>query len=210
MRRTTESRLLRSIGWMVRRLAPANRAEAILADLEQDYRSQRHRGDHRWLVFEGVSILSAYTSELINSSIRRSPLILRDLQLVARGLRRGTATIVAAAALLSVGIAAVLLTAGLMDTLLLRNVSETHGDDLRRIVAVEPSGRSIMRLSLSELQIIREHVGNAGEVTAVTLQPVVMGVAGQQRPDDGRGRRGPVFQLDRYDDHSWSRSVGAG
>lgn len=193
MRRTTESRLLRSIGWMVRRLAPANRAEAILADLEHDYRSQRHRG--RWLVFESVSILSAYTSELINSSIRRSPLILRDLQLVARGLRRGTATIVAAAALLSVGIAAVLLTAGLMDTLLLRNVSETHGDDLRRIVAVEPSGRSIMRLSLSELQIIREHVANAGEVTAVTLQPVVMGVAANTVQTMAEVVEGPYFSL---------------
>jgi hypothetical protein len=177
MRGTTESRLLRGIGWLVRRLAPANRAEAVLADLEQDYRSPRHRGDHWWLAVEGVSILSAYTSALISASIRRSPLILRDLQLVARGLRRGAATMVAAAALLSVGIAAVLLTAGLMEILLLRNVSETHGDDLRRIVAVEPSGRSIMRLSLSELQIIREHVGSDGEVTAVTLQPVVMGVA---------------------------------
>jgi predicted permease len=195
MRPTTESRLLRAIGWMVRRLAPATRADAILADLEQDYRSQRHRGDRRWLVFEGVSILSAYASECITSSIRRSPMILRDLQLVARGLRRGTATIVAAAALLSVGIAAVLLTAGLMDTLLLRNVSQTHGDALRRIVAVDPSGRSIMRLSLSELQTIREHVDSAGEVTAVTLQPVVMGVAANNIQTMAEVVLGPYFSL---------------
>ena len=176
MRATVESRLLRSVGWLVRKFAPSHRGDAIWADLEQDYRSERHRGAYRWLMFEGASILAAYASARIHSSIRRSPMILRDLQLVARGLRRGSATLIAGAALLSVGIAAVLLTAGLIDALLLRTVSAAHGDAMRRIVALEPNGRSIMRVSVGELQIIRDHVGGAGQVTAVCMQPVVIRV----------------------------------
>jgi hypothetical protein len=84
----------------------------------------------------------------------------------------------AATALLAVGLAAVLLTGGLVQALLLRPVSASHGDSLRRIVAIDRQGRAVTRFSFSELQFMRERIGTAGEMGAVYLQPVVARASG--------------------------------
>jgi putative ABC transport system permease protein len=150
---------------------PADRVATVLADLEDDYRQRRSRG---WLAIETTSLLVAYSWAFVNGGVRRLPLIVRDAQLVLRGLRRGLAAFAATAALLGVGIAALLSTAGLSDVLLLRQVSATHGNALRRVAAVDRHGRMAMRFSFSEVQQLRAHVGAAGEVASVYLHPVVL------------------------------------
>ncbi len=101
---------------------------------------------------------------------------MRDLRLVIRGFRRGPFAALGAAAMLSSGLVALLLTAGLANTLLFRQVSATHGDALRRIAAIDRQGRSSLRLSYIDLQLIRQHVDAAGVVTLVNMQPVVIRV----------------------------------
>jgi len=190
-----ELRLLRLMAWMIRRVAPATRADSIVADLERDYRSHERGGAGRWLLSEGGSLLTAYARARLWLLVRRSPLVIRDIQLVLRGLRRGTLSVVASAALLSVGIAAVLITAGLVDALLLRQVSQSHGDALRRLVTSDPGGRTSTRLSLSELEIIRDHVGDAAQAAAVSLQPVVLKVNTSSVQTMAEVVEGPYFAL---------------
>jgi putative ABC transport system permease protein len=101
---------------------------------------------------------------------------IRDLQLVGRGLRRHPLAAGAAAAMLSSGLLAVILTVGLARTLLLRPVSATYGDTVRRIAAIERDGRSVLRFSFRELAPVRERIAAAGTVTSVTLQPILMRV----------------------------------
>lgn len=97
----------------------------------------------------------------------------RDLQLVCRGFSRGPFAAVAAAAMLSAGLLAVVLTAGLARTLLFRQVS-AHGDAVSRIATVDREGRRRLAFSFGELTRVRDRIGDAGAVTAVVLQPVVI------------------------------------
>lgn len=80
--------------------------------------------------------------------------------------------------MLSTGLLAVLLTAGLSKSLLFRQVSATHGDALRRVGAVNRQGQTVLRLSFVELQVIRDHLDDVAEVTAVNMQPVVVHAMG--------------------------------
>jgi predicted permease len=100
-----------------------------------------------------------------------------------------------AAALLGVGIAAVLITSGLVHTLLLRQVSATHGDTLRRIVATDRVGRTVARFSFGELQVLREAIADAGEVATVYLQPVVLRAGSTDVQTMAEIVDGPYFAL---------------
>jgi predicted permease len=171
--------LPRLVTWLLSRAAPASRADAVVADLEDDYRVRRTQsGFRRWLARETFSLLLSYGMMRLAASRRSVPLWLRDLQMVMRGLRRGAAPLVAAGGLLGVGIAALLLTWGLAHVLLLRPVSSVHPESLQRIVAVDRQGQTATRFSFVEMQAIRDHVGDTGEIAAVYLQPVVVRVSG--------------------------------
>jgi predicted permease len=169
--------LPRLVTWIVRRLVPPDRADAMLADLEEDYTAERaHRGARWWLARETASLAVAYTRAQLSAILRSGPLLLRDCQMAARALRRGALPVSAAAALLAVGFAAVLLTSGLVQTLLFRQVSAVHGPALRRVVATDRQGRLITRFSFPELRVVRDHLPDAGELTSVYLQPVLLRV----------------------------------
>jgi predicted permease len=170
--------LPRAVVWLVRAVVPQGRADTVLADLEDDYAAARARGAPRgWLVRETASLMASYVSARATRARDTFPLWVRDAQLVVRGLRRGKLAALAASALLAVGLAAVLVSAGLTEALLFRPVSTTHPDKLRRIISTDRAGRLFTRFSFIELQTIREHLQDAAEVGAVYLQPVVLRAA---------------------------------
>lgn len=166
-----------AVRWLIRRVIPAPRAECVLQDLEDDY-ARRSGSASWWLARETLSLVRSYTTVSLTRLIRGGSAWRRDLRLVIRGLRRGRLAALSAAALLSVGLTAVLLTAGLAETLLFRQVSASHGDALRRVTVIDGEGRPTAGLSFPELQIIRDRIGGAGVVTMVALQPVVIRVEG--------------------------------
>ena len=167
--------LPRVIIWVVRAVAPASHAPTILADLERDYASGRSRW---WLWRETQSLVVSYALARVSSWRRLLPLLARDAQIVLRGLRRGTAPLIASAMLLGVGLAAVTLTAGLLETLLYRQVSVTNGVALRRVLASDRQGRTIARLSYPELEQIRGSVDHEADIAAVYLQPAIVRARG--------------------------------
>jgi hypothetical protein len=163
----------------VRWISPRHRAEEIVADLADDYArvraSRRNRAANWWLIKEAASLALAYLAVRANGSGMLARMSLRDVSIVVRGLRRGPLAALGAAALLATGLVAVLLTAGLSETLLFRQVSHVYGSALRRIATLDRQGRPYWRMSYPELEIIREHVGDAARISAVNMQPVVIG-----------------------------------
>ena len=131
------SGLPRVVAWLARALAPARNAAYVVTELEDDYAAVRATQSAPaaaiWLARETGSLLISY---LIAAGWRLNdqvPLWIRDIQLVGRGFRRAPFAACAAAAMLSTGLLAVLLTTGLARTLLLRPVSANHGQAVRRI-----------------------------------------------------------------------------
>jgi predicted permease len=163
--------LPRAASWIVRAVVPAHRVKTVIADLDEDY--AKHPSAV-WLAKETASLVASYLAARATRAPRYFAVLLRDCHIVARGFRRGTAPLLAAAALLAVGLTAVQLTSGLVAQLLLRQVSAVHGDELRRIVAADRQGHLFSRFSYPELQQIREHLVHAGETAAVYLTPVVV------------------------------------
>ncbi len=170
------------VSWLAHRIVPTRSRAQVLADLEDDYTRLRGTtsplGARWWLVRETTSLLLAYVFAPFSRFKGSGPIWIRDVRLVLRGLRRGPLAAVGAAAMLSTGLLAVLLTAGLSETLLFRQVSASHGEALRRVSIVDRQGRSSLRLSFIELQIIRDHLAGAATVTIVNMQPVVVRAAG--------------------------------
>jgi predicted permease len=163
--------------WFVRLVVPPQRRETVLQDLADDYASARHGGAARWwLVRETGSLGRAYAGARVRALKASGPMWARDFTLVVRGFRRGPFAALAAAAMLSTGLAAVMLSVGLTRALLFREVSATHGEALRRIAAVDRQGRSALRLSYVELQLIRDHLDGVGVLGSVNMQPVVVRV----------------------------------
>lgn len=163
--------LPRPVPWIVRAVVPGDRADSVLADLEDDH--LRHQSA-TWLLRETLSLTVAYLGARMARWPRLLTAVMRDGQMVMRGFRRGAAPLVTAAALLAVGDAAVLLAGALAEQLLLRPVSALHGAALRRVVTVDRQGRTMTRFSYPELQQIRDQVAESGEMAAVYLTPVVI------------------------------------
>src|SRR5688500_11179902 len=122
-----------AVRWVVRFVVPARGADQILSDLEDDYarvRARRPASAARWwLLRETASVLVSYSAAPFERAGEAWPAWSRDVRLVVRGFRRGGAlTAAVAAAMLAVGLLAVLVTAGLSQTLLFRQVSASYGD----------------------------------------------------------------------------------
>ena len=168
-----------AVRWVVRLVVPARSRDQVLSDLEDDYarvRARRRPFAARWWLFrETTSVLASYSAAPFERAGEAWPAWSRDVRLVVRGFRRGGAlTAAGAAAMLAVGLLAVLVTAGLSQTLLFRQVSASYGDRLRRVGTVDRDGRTSLGLSFVEVQIIREYLGVAATVSTVNMQPVVI------------------------------------
>jgi predicted permease len=166
---------------LIRLVVPRERVEPIVADLADDYArlaAARGRLPRAWLARETISLLIAYAGVPADRVRRLLPLFLRDLQFAWRNLRRAPLATAGAAAMLATGLVALLITTGLSNALLFRRVSAAHGDALRRIVTLDQRGLPSSRFSYRELQRLGDSLGGVGTVGAVTLQPVVMRVAG--------------------------------
>jgi predicted permease len=193
------NRLPRLVAVLVRLVAPARARDELIADLAEDY--ARVRGDSPprrarwWLTRETISLVLAYGAAGFRGMRDGGPVWARDLRLVARGLRRGVLPATGAAAMLSTGLLALLLTVGLSDTLLFRQVSATHGDAFRRLGAVDRQGRQSLRLSFPEIELIREHLDGITEVTTVNMQPAIVRVAGADAQTLAEAVDGRYFSL---------------
>ena len=167
------------VAWLIRSIVPAGTADELVADLAEDYNRIRDRRDRLraawWLTRESGSLLFAYTLRPIARLKDFAPMLARDLRMVLRALGRGGLWPAAgAAAMLSTGLLAVMLTGGLAQALLFRPVSTAHGESLRRIGAINRQGQSTLRLSYPELQTIQAHLNDVAELTAINMQPVVV------------------------------------
>ncbi|MGE0815495.1 MAG: ABC transporter permease [Vicinamibacterales bacterium] len=160
--------------WVV----PGRHLADVLAELGSDYARIRRRQwrviADGWLVWEAVKLTVAFALAAPGRLRSVAPLWYRDAQLMTRGLRRAPVAMLGAAATLAIGFLAVMITVGLTETLLLRPVSSTYGFELRRLATVDARGGDGYRLSFVELEVIREHVGDAGRISSANLQPVVL------------------------------------
>jgi predicted permease len=168
-----------AVRWVVRLVVPARSRDQVLSDLEDDYarvHARRRPFAARWWLFrETTSVMASYSAAPFERAGEAWPAWSRDVRLVIRAFRRGGAlTAAGAAAMLAVGLLAVLVTAGLSQTLLFRQVSASYGDRLRRVGTVDRDGRTSLSLSFVEVQIIREYLGVAATVSTVNMQPVVI------------------------------------
>jgi predicted permease len=177
-----EPRLPRLVIWLLARVVPERTYASALADLEIDYRDAiTTRGRAQacwWLARETGSLLLAYSSQRASRAARVPAIWMRDVQMVARVLRRRPGASLGAAAMLSGGLVAVLITAGLTSSLLLRPVSPVNPDTLRRIGVANRQGSVGFQLAYPELQVVRDHLAGAATVASVNLQPVVVRAAG--------------------------------
>ena len=175
------AKLPRLVAAVLRRVVPQRHVAALVAELADDYariRGRSRAGAAVWLCRETASLGWTFARAAIGGDAVHGPLWTRDARLVLRGMRRAPVATVSAAMTLSVGVLAICLTAGIAGTLLFRSVSATHGNALRRIAAVDAAGRSSVRLSFIELELVRDHLAGAALVAAANLQPVVLRVAG--------------------------------
>jgi putative ABC transport system permease protein len=189
-------RLPVTVAWLVRLVVPRDRADTVLADLESDYSTASARGTAVWwLIRETASLLVSYIEAAFARVRNTLPLWIRDAQLVVRGLRHGKLVALSSAALLAVGLAAVLVSSSLAEALLFRPVSATHPDTLRRIVASDRTGRLITRFSYLELQAVRPRLQGVADLAAVYLQPVVLRATNTDVQTIAEIVDGPYFML---------------
>lgn len=175
----------RLIRLVCRVLASERYRAALASEVADEYRRVRATRTRwaagRWLCREVVALAAARTRGVGLGLVDRVPLILRDVRFVVRGLRRAPVSALAASATLGVGFVAVLVAGSLTDVLVLRNVSAVHQDALRRVVAVDASGRAAYRLAFIEVEEIRRHISGAAEVAVVNLQPAMVRARGLAR-----------------------------
>lgn len=180
----------------LRLVIPARRLEGIVLELEEDYaRVRSSRGAVWWLLRETASLLVSYALQPLFTFGRTLPMWVRDAQMVIREFRRGAVSTVASAAMLSSGLLALLIVAGLATELLVRPVSARHGFALKRVVAVGQSGRLSPRLSYAEVEVVREHAGAAATLAAAYLQPVIARTGGVDRHTMAEVVDGSYFDL---------------
>lgn len=173
----SDSALPRIVVRLLRLIVPSRTAATVIADLDDEYRRVRqHRASVSaagWLTRETASLVRAYGAAAVRARVGITPIFVRDIVLVWRSLRSRPLATFGAAAMLATGIAAVLVTLALSAALLFRPVSAIHGERLRRIAAIDKDGRTILRVSYPELEIVRGQLGETARLAAVNLQPVV-------------------------------------
>lgn len=162
----------------LRYVVPRRQVDAVLVDLDDDYRRVRATRSpvaaSRWLCREAASLVWAFAARSVSIMYGWRPVWARDLHLVMRGLRRSPLSTLGAAATLGAGVLAVLVTVGLSDALLFRHVSARHGEVVRRVAIVDSGGRPGYGLSYVELEQVRAHVVPGAPVSTANLQPVVL------------------------------------
>jgi predicted permease len=167
---------------VLRLVVPVRLLDGVVADLEADYRrtrtARRRLAALAWLGSEVGSITVAFATQRVRDAGRGGPRVLRDARLAWRGLRHTPLMTLTAMATLAVGLVAVLLAIGLGHVLLLRPVSDRHGDALRRVAVVDRAGRLGLRLSHLEVEQVREQIQGSARSAAVNLQPAVLRVDG--------------------------------
>jgi predicted permease len=163
---------------VLRRVVPERLVAGVVADLDDDYRrvrrARRPLAALGWLGGEVASIVLAFVAQRGRDGWRVGPRVLRDARMAWRGLRQTPLVTVTAMATLSVGLLAVLLVTGLGRALLLRPVSELHGEALRRVAIVHPAARPGLRLSHLEVEQVRAQIQGSARSAAVNLQPAVL------------------------------------
>jgi predicted permease len=170
--------LPRVVVWLLESVLPDRAAATVLTDLDDEYAAVRRTRPALpaayWLVRETSSLVAAYAVAPLARTKGRIPMWLRDARLVLRGLRRRPLAALGAAAMLSSGLLAVLVTTGMSSVLLFRPISAVHGEALRRVAAVDRRGGTSFRLSYAEFQVVRERLSESATLTAVNLQPVLL------------------------------------
>jgi predicted permease len=195
----TSRSLPRPLVWLARRVIPPRHVPHVLADLADDYALERARraplAARWWLAREAASLVVVYARESLVRPLPSAAMWLRDARLAGRSLRHAPWAALGASALLAAGLVAVLVTAALADALLFRPVSTTHGDALRRIAATDRQGRTALRLSFPEVEVIREFVTLGGTTTLVNLQPAVLRARGTDMQTMAEVVDGEYFRL---------------
>ena len=177
--------LPRTLVTLLERVVPGVRRAEVLGDLAEDYRrAQAQMGGLRaraWLWREMMSLAAAWVRYAAGGLFRARGILVRDLQMSWRSLARRPVASTGSAAMLAVGLLALALSGALSDALLERPVSAVHGAEVRRLIAVERSGREQSRFSALELERIEASVDVAGSLTAVGLEPALVTVNGVRR-----------------------------
>ncbi len=157
---------------------PGRIAATALTDLEDEYAAVRTTRAALpatcWLLRETASLVAAYAVAPLVRTKGSIPMWLRDVRFVLRGLRRRPLAAIGAAAMLSSGLLAVLVTIGISSALLFRPISAVHGEALRRVAVIDRAGGTSFRLSYPEVQVVREQLGESAALTTVNLQPVLL------------------------------------
>ena len=166
--------------WLARLLArviPRDRRGEVIGDLCEDYQRVRRSGQAlaaAWLARAALSLAAAWSARGAARAWRARSFLRRDAHAAMRSLRRQPLATAGAAAMLAVGVVAVMLSGALAATLLSRPISAAHGAALVRIGAVEPSGRTVTRFSLVEVEHLTSQVDAAARITSVGLEPVLV------------------------------------
>ncbi len=175
---TEPRRLPRTVEKLLRVFVPRAAAPLVLADLGEDYSAarlnRRRLAAWWWLGKETASLAFAYGMSRTPRWRTLPALTTRDAHLVLRGMRRRPFAALGAAGMLAIGLLALMITAGLAQTLLFRPLSATHGEALLRIAAIDHQGRLSFRLSYPELEQLRAHVVPAATIASVNLQPALL------------------------------------
>jgi len=175
-------RLPRPVVALLRLVVPARLADQLLEDLEDDY---RRAGDSRsairaraWLARETLSIVAAFLMRAVGRLAESGPHLARDARLVGRGLRQAPLATATAVVTLGIGLAGLLVAAGLDRAMLRRPLSTTHGEALGRVATVDTAGGVGFRLAFVEVERIREHLVGRAHHAVANLQPAVVRVSG--------------------------------
>ncbi|MGD9905675.1 MAG: ABC transporter permease, partial [Vicinamibacterales bacterium] len=175
-------RLPRAVVALLRRVVSPRVAADLLADLEEDYRRVRAARSPlvagAWLAGETSSIVVASARGAVARIGDGAPRLARDARLAVRGLRQAPLATAVAVSTVALGLAGLLVAAGLDRSVLRRPVSAIHGDSLRRVGAVDGAGRVAHHFSFREVERIRDHLGDGARHAVANLQPAVVRVRG--------------------------------
>jgi predicted permease len=170
-------RLPALLAGLLARVVPAHRRHEVIGDLSEDYYRLRQRGrvvSTAWLAHATLSLAAAWTAHAAARTWRARSWLVRDFRQAIRSLARQPLVTLGAAAMLAVGLMAVMITSALATTLLSRPVSSAHGHALKRVAAVDAAGRTMARFSAMEIDQVSQRVGTAARITSVALEPVLV------------------------------------
>jgi predicted permease len=163
---------------LLARIVPARQRHEVIGDLSEEYLMVRRRAGRLqsavWLARAMLSLAAAWVVRGAARSWRARSWLVRDVRQALRTLRRQPLAALGAAAMLAVGLMAVMITSALTTTLLSRPVSAAHGHMLKRVGALDAAGRTVTRFSAAEADHLTARLEGAARVTSVALEPVLV------------------------------------